>query len=221
MNRSTNFILAVLLILPSILLAQKEQKHESKATFIVSTDLLHYFNDTYRIDIEGKKTDSHFSHFLSVDFLNGNTNNRAAWLFHSGTDPVSGIGLGIHQKWVSKRGNNKSCPYIAYGINLRKVSIRYSEVGFSRYTENSLDYYSYGPYDDEIEIKSGVANVIGGIQLTHSTNIVLDSYLGVAYKLSDSKSGNLGYKEYNKSFSSFGSEGLGFQMGVKLGFKIH
>ncbi|WP_207533552.1 hypothetical protein [Desertivirga arenae] len=221
MRRLKHLIFTVFLAFPCISQAQGDQKQEKKASITVSTDLLQYFNDIYKYDIEGKKTDSHLSHFLSIELVNGRTNNQSAWYTNSGTDPISGFGLGIHQKWVARKGNPKSTPYIAYGIGLRKVFIKYSAVGFSRYTENSLDYYIWGPYNDKVEIKSGMANAIGGIQFKHSTNIVLDGYFGIAYKISDSNSLKIGSREYNKTFSSFAFEGLGFQVGAKLGFKVY
>lgn len=221
MRSIKSIFLTVLIFIPCLLIAQQQGRRERKTSFNVSTDILQYFNDTYRIDIEGKKTNASLSHFLTIEYLNGKTNNHTAWLFHEDTDPITGFGVGIHQKWVAKKGNNKSTPYLAYGIGLRKVSINYSEVGFSRYTENSLDYYTYGPFNDELKIKSGMANVIGGIQFLHSTNIIFDGYLGVVYKISDTASNQRGPREYNKSSSSFAYEGLAFQLGAKVGFKIH
>ena len=207
-------------IIPFLVTAQhKENRPERIASFSASVNVFPMLNDIYRLDIEGKKTKSYLSHVFSTELINGFTKDGSDRLFNENPDKISGWGLGIHQKWVAKKGAKGNFPYISYGALIRDISIAYDGVGFTSYQENSLDYYRYGPFSDQLKIKGTVYDLIAGVQFINS-HLLFDCYFGVAYKKSSSRSNYSGFREYNGDYSSFAYKGWAPQIGAKIGIKL-
>lgn len=203
-----------------MLAQQKADKSERKVSIGVATDIFKYINDTYSLEIEGKKTSSYLAHTLRIEHINGRTNDKYFGIFSEGKDVVNGFGVGISQKWTAKKGAYGKFPYLMYGVSLRKISIKYKDVGFNSYQSDGLDYYQYGTFDDEVEIKSSLINLLTGVRLTAADHLIFDVYIGPAYRTSNSRSTYKGYREYNKDYSSFDYEGWLLQAGLKVGFKV-
>jgi hypothetical protein len=196
----------------------KSEKKEKPASVILSLNGLNMVNDIYRLDLEGKKTGSHLSHILTGEFYNGTTGNTT---IGSGDDRISGRGIGFYQKWVFSKKMYGEIPYICYGATFRDITINYDDEGYNTFVENSLEYYRYGKFSDQIKIKGALYNLTGGIQFVTRERIVLDAYLGLGYKKSSSTSNYPGYRSYTKYESSHAYNGWITQVGFKIGVKFY
>lgn len=204
---------------------QAEQPKGRKASICLSLNMLNMINDTYRFDLEGRKTNTHLSHILTGEFFNGNTYNDSGWgIAHENeiSDDISGKGVGIYQKWFAFKKAREVNPYLCYGFGFRDISIRYQDEGYISYTQNSLEYYRYGDIEDVLKIKSMIYSVNGGLQLiTPNELFVIDLFFGAAYKNSNTSSKYSGFRSYNNNPSNFAYSGWVAQVGFKLGLKFY
>jgi hypothetical protein len=98
---------------------------------------------------------------------------------YSEWDEIAGAGIGISGKYKFK--NQRSSPYVTYGITYRYQEIGYQGQDFYSYEEDGLSYFEYGLIDYKAVVSSALFNTTFGYQKVKD-DYMYDLYFGFGYK---------------------------------------
>lgn len=198
----------------------KNHAASSNMAISLSAQPLYILSSAIKMDLELHKPTGRFGYVISPEFYSGNISDDRENHNRNGSSPdrIKGFGLGIHQKLKFKKQLVSS--YFAYGATFRSQTITYHTESFIPYGNDGLSYYSYGPVDNRIKIKSLLVSAVMGFQTLDWDVLLMDAYIGFGYKLADLEMTYAGERRYDKNYFSPAYQGPLFMLGVKFGAQI-
>ena len=176
-------------------------------------------NNAGKIDVELQPATSRFGYILTAELYGGTIKDKPTFSIqeNAASDKLRGAGIGISQKYKFKE--DRSSPYIAYGLTYRYQEINIETEGVYPYQENGLTYYGYGPYNKNLIISSGMASAVFGYQKIED-DFVYDFYFGAGYKTQFNNTDFDGLRSYNRNQYSYAYKGPLMLAGLKIGFQF-
>lgn len=195
-------------------------KAENKKSLSVSLQPLFMLISAGKIDIELQPAGKRHAYIFTAEVYGGRVQDRSNGFdtrSNGDWDKINGAGLGISHKFKFK--NERSSPYIAYGLTYRYQEITFETEGFYPYEQDGLTYYEYGSIEKNLVISSGLATTVFGYQKI-SDDFVYDFYFGFGYKAQLKETDFMGLREYDNSIMNYAYKGFGMVAGLKIGFQF-
>ena len=173
-----------------------------------------------KIDVELQPAGKKAGYIFTAEVYGGRTKDESDGFDNRSNgqwDKVSGAGIGIARKYKFK--NERSSPYVAYGLTYRYQEISIKTEGFYSYQEDGLTYHEYGPLEKNLVVSSGLANAVFGYQKI-ADDFVYDFYFGFGYKAQLKEPDFQGLREYDHSIVNYAYKGFGMLVGFKLGYQF-
>ncbi len=176
-------------------------------------------NNAGKIDVELQPAKSRFGYILTAELYGGTIKDKPTFSIDENTpsDKLRGAGIGISQKYKFK--DDRSSPYIAYGLTYRYQEIAIETEAFYAYQENGFTYYGYGPVNKNLVISSGMASAVFGYQKLED-DFVYDFYFGAGYKTQFKNTDFDGLRSYDRNQYSYAYKGPLMLVGLKIGFQF-
>lgn len=187
----------------------------------VSFQPIFLLNNTFRLDADIQKKDKASALNVGLEVIAGNP--EILYYYKNGKaadDMVNGVGLSLGYKLKLNSAESLSGFYFSPGIALRTLKIGVTGEEFYSYTEDGLEYITYGEVTKKYPVQSALIFTNLGFHKVFTTHIVFDSYVGFGYKTSTRNDLLEANRNYEKPIYGFNFNGFTFLTGFKIGYQI-
>lgn len=192
----------------------------AKPSVTVALQPFFLLNNAGKIDVELQSAGKKIGYLFTAEVYSGQTKDESDGFDNRSRgdwDKINGIGVGISRKYKFK--DERSSPYLTYGLTYRYMEISFETDGFYTYQVDGLTYYDYGKLENNVAISSGLVSATFGYQKIVD-DFVYDFYFGFGYKAPLNKPDFKGYREYDQSIINHAYKGVGMLVGFKLGYQF-
>lgn len=193
---------------------------DAKSSISLAIQPMFMLNNAGKIDLEWQSGGKKIGYVFTAELYSGRTKDASEGFYNRGTekwDRISGLGVGISQKYKFK--DERSSPYLAYGLTYRYQEISFETEGFFTYEQDGLTYYDYGPIEKNFAVSSGLATAVFGYQKI-ADDFLYDLYFGFGYKAQFNNTEFDGLRRYNDSIIYHAYKGFGMVAGFKIGYQF-
>jgi len=194
--------------------------NDAKSSLSLAIQPMFMLNNAGKIDLEWQPVATKLAYVFTVEVYSGRIKDVKAVFDNPSDVPwdrINGAGIGIAQKYKFK--NERSSPYLAYGLTYRYQEINIETKGFFTYEQDGLTYYDYGPLEKNLAVSSGLATAVFGYQKI-SDDFLYDFYFGFGYKAQFNNTEFEGLRRFDSSIVNYAYKGFGMVAGFKIGYQF-
>jgi len=230
MTRFIYFILLTFSVLsifcfPQVVLAQEMQSQSASSVsdraIGITFHPFYLFNNAIKIDAE-LQTKKPLAFVTGAEFYTGRISNLYKQTNNFGEpieDKIAGFGINAAIKYKFSQTERFNSYYFSPGITYRHLTVKLNGPMYYSYTENGMEFISYGPSQKNININPVLLYGMFGRYL-EIDNVVLDMYFGLGRKLLKQNKELQTSRQYHEAMYGYNYSGTTFLIGVKLGYQI-
>ncbi|GAB1462843.1 hypothetical protein [Pedobacter sp.] len=187
----------------------------------ITIDPIYLFNNAIKLDAT-LQTSKPLAYVVGAELYRGRVGGLYKQYNNYGEpteDKIAGYGINAGIKYKFEQTERFNSYYISPGITYRRLTIK--EVGpmYYSYTENGMEFISYGPSQKDTAINPILLYATVGRYLEVG-NVVLDMYFGAGRKLLKQNKELQASRKYHKAMYGYNYSEETFLIGIKLGYQI-